>query len=41
MAEIPSSVFDGDTEDDAPPALTPFDQVRPRAWSWMSPGSGS
>lgn len=39
MAEIPPSVFDAD--ETPPAALTPFDEVRPRAWSWMQPGSGS
>ena len=39
MAEVPPSVFD---EDETPlRALTPFDEVRPRSWSWMQPGSGS
>ena len=39
MAEIPPSVFDGDEPSVA--ALTPFDEVRRRAWNWMQPGSGS
>jgi len=39
MAETPPSVFDTDESEIA--ALTPFEQVRPRAWSWMQPGSGS
>lgn len=40
MSNEPPSVFDAD---DTPTvtALTPFDDVRPRAWSWMQPGSGS
>ncbi|MCL2515325.1 MAG: hypothetical protein FWD85_08300 [Microbacteriaceae bacterium] len=39
MAEEPPSVFDAD---ETPlRALTPFDEVRPRAWSWMQPGGGS
>jgi len=39
MANQPPSVFDAD---DTPiGALTPFEQVRPRGWTWMQPGSGS
>jgi hypothetical protein len=41
MAETPPSVFEFDTEETEVAALTPFEQVRPRAWSWMQPGSGS
>lgn len=40
MANEPPSVFDAD-ETPAVTALTPFEQVRPRAWGWMQPGSGS
>ena len=39
MAEVPPSVFE---QDETPlGALTPFDEVRPRAWSWLQPGGGS
>jgi hypothetical protein len=39
MAEVPPSVFE---QDETPlGALTPFDDVRPRSWSWMQPGGGS
>jgi len=39
MAEVPPSVFD--TDEPPVAALTRFEQVRPRAWAWMQPGSGS
>ncbi len=37
MAESPEPIV----EDAAPTALTPFETVRPRAWPWLRPGSGS
>jgi hypothetical protein len=39
MAEVPPPVFDTDEPEVA--SLTPFTEVRPRAWTWMRPGSGS
>jgi hypothetical protein len=39
MAAPVPPVFETDETEVA--ALTPFEQVRPRAWSWMQPGGGS